>query len=103
VAEGLVALPPRASAPWVDQLLQELTSFPTGAHDDGVDALTQALRPLIPVMRSYVAPVDTPLPRDKDMGLITVGGKKRPRSPDDVFRAELRKGQPDSSKFWGGW
>jgi predicted phage terminase large subunit-like protein len=104
VAEGLVALPPRAAAPWVDQLLQELTSFPTGAHDDGVDALTQALRPLIPVMRSYVAPVDTPLPRDKDMGLITgANGKKRPRSPDDVFRAEIRRGQPDHSKFWGGW
>jgi len=53
--------------------------------------------------RTRPAPV-VELPRDRDMGLTTAAnGKKRPRSPDDVFRAELRKGQPDSSKFWGGW
>jgi hypothetical protein len=30
-------------ASWVDGLIEELASFPNGAHDDQVDALTQAL------------------------------------------------------------
>lgn len=31
------------SAPWLDELVNELTSFPNGAHDDQVDALVWAM------------------------------------------------------------
>lgn len=35
--------------PWVKALVAELTGFPAAAHDDQVDALTQALRKLYPL------------------------------------------------------
>jgi len=31
-------------APWLEDLLSELLSFPSGRHDDQVDSLSQALR-----------------------------------------------------------
>lgn len=43
VEAGNVHLPDRSLAPWVEPLLEELAAFPNGAHDDQVDALTQAL------------------------------------------------------------
>ncbi|QGJ92681.1 terminase large subunit [Microbacterium phage Megan] len=46
VESGNVYLPNPAEYPWVSDLLSELRSFPTGAHDDQVDALTQALMEL---------------------------------------------------------
>ncbi|HYM08373.1 MAG TPA: hypothetical protein VEU11_17605 [Terriglobales bacterium] len=33
----------RRRRPWVDGLIEECAAFPNGAHDDQVDALTQAL------------------------------------------------------------
>jgi predicted phage terminase large subunit-like protein len=42
-----VYLPAVAIAPWVDDLVEEAASFPNGAHDDQVDALTQALNRLM--------------------------------------------------------
>jgi predicted phage terminase large subunit-like protein len=41
---GNVLFPDKSIAPWVGELEQELANFPTDAHDDQVDALTQALR-----------------------------------------------------------
>ena len=39
-----IYLPPKDQFPWVEQdFLTELASFPSGAHDDQVDAMTQAL------------------------------------------------------------
>jgi hypothetical protein len=29
--------------PWVDDFIEECASFPNGAHDDQVDAMTQVL------------------------------------------------------------
>ena len=43
VESGNVYLPHPVEFPWVADQLSELRSFPTGAHDDQVDALTQAL------------------------------------------------------------
>lgn len=40
---GLVFLPHPSIASWVDAAIKELVRFPRGAHDDFVDALTQAL------------------------------------------------------------
>ena len=45
---GDVWLPHPSIAPWVNGLVGELTTFPAAAHDDQVDALTQALRRLYP-------------------------------------------------------
>lgn len=43
---GNVWFPPDELAPWIGDMLAELTAFPDGAHDDQVDAMTQALRDL---------------------------------------------------------
>ncbi len=42
IAEGVVWLPKDAA--WIDGLIKEVGQFPDGAHDDQVDALSQALR-----------------------------------------------------------
>ena len=44
-----VFLPHPDICPWVKALINELTTFPAAAHDDQVDALTQALRRLYPL------------------------------------------------------
>lgn len=38
---GLVLLPP--AAPWLDEFLNEVRRFPTGAHDDQIDTMAQLL------------------------------------------------------------
>ena len=43
VEAGNVHLPPVDTHPWVGDLIEEAAAFPQGAHDDQVDALTQAL------------------------------------------------------------
>ena len=46
---GNIFLPHPDICPWVKELISELTAFDAGAHDDQVDALTQALRQLYPL------------------------------------------------------
>jgi len=46
IEAGNVYLPSPALHPWVEDFIEECTAFPTGAHDDQVDAMTQALRRL---------------------------------------------------------
>lgn len=43
-------LPHKDIAPWVSELVAELTTFPASANDDQVDGLTQALRRLYPLV-----------------------------------------------------
>nr|WP_275348087.1 phage terminase large subunit [Xenorhabdus bovienii] len=43
---GNIFLPDKTIKPWVTQFVDEITTFPVGAHDDVVDAMTQALRDL---------------------------------------------------------
>ncbi|QDH85558.1 large subunit terminase [Proteus phage vB_PmiP_RS51pmB] len=43
---GNIFLPHPEESPWVIDLVSELTSFPVGAHDDTVDAMTQGVRHL---------------------------------------------------------
>jgi len=42
VEAGNVFIPDASIAPWVHDFIEELSSFPSGAHDDQVDAMTQA-------------------------------------------------------------
>ncbi|MED4866120.1 phage terminase large subunit [Heyndrickxia faecalis] len=43
VEAGNVYLPHPAWRPWVNDIIEEATAFPNGAHDDDVDAMTQAI------------------------------------------------------------
>jgi len=43
VEAGNVYLPHPDFAPWVNDFIEECAAFPNGAHDDQVDAMTQAL------------------------------------------------------------
>jgi predicted phage terminase large subunit-like protein len=47
VEGGDVAVPDPADHPWVAALIDECASFPNAAHDDQVDALSQALHQLL--------------------------------------------------------
>jgi predicted phage terminase large subunit-like protein len=47
VEAGNVWLPAPELAPWVGGLIEEAAAFPTGAHDDQVDAMSQALNRLV--------------------------------------------------------
>jgi len=43
IEAGNVYLPHPLFAPWVNDFIEECVAFPNGAHDDQVDAMTQAL------------------------------------------------------------
>ncbi|RYF50168.1 MAG: hypothetical protein EOO38_06280 [Cytophagaceae bacterium] len=43
IEAGNVFLPSPQRSPWVDEMLNEIAAFPTGAHDDEVDAMSQYL------------------------------------------------------------
>jgi predicted phage terminase large subunit-like protein len=43
IEAGNVYLPHPLYAPWVTEFIEECAAFPNGAHDDQVDAMTQAL------------------------------------------------------------
>jgi predicted phage terminase large subunit-like protein len=43
IEAGNVYVPHPLYAPWVDDFIEECAAFPNGAHDDQVDAMTQAL------------------------------------------------------------
>lgn len=47
IEAGNVYLPHPSIAPWVNDFIEECTVFPNGAHDDQVDAMTQALNQLM--------------------------------------------------------
>ena len=46
VEAGNVYLPHPSIAPWVHDFIEECANFPNGAHDDDVDAMTQAINQL---------------------------------------------------------
>jgi predicted phage terminase large subunit-like protein len=43
IEAGNVYLPHPDCAPWIGEFIEECAAFPNGAHDDQVDAMTQAL------------------------------------------------------------
>jgi predicted phage terminase large subunit-like protein len=47
-------------APWVNDFIEECAAFPNGAHDDQVDAMTQALLRWNMVPREVVVVYDRP-------------------------------------------
>jgi predicted phage terminase large subunit-like protein len=57
IEAGNIYLPHPDYAPWVNDFIEECFQFPNGAHDDQVDAMTQALlrRHEIPKQQTYVS------------------------------------------------
>lgn len=53
---GNVFLPHKDIAPWITETVEEITTFPVGANDDVVDAMTQGLRDLY--QRKTLSPLD---------------------------------------------
>ena len=64
VEAGNVWLPAPELSPWVDGFIEEAAGFPTAAHDDQVDAMTQALNRL--VLQPLLAGDDTWQPEEYD-------------------------------------
>jgi predicted phage terminase large subunit-like protein len=58
IEAGNVYLPHPLFAPWVNDFIEECVAFPNGAHDDQVDAMTQALLRLSVVTPQPVLYVD---------------------------------------------
>lgn len=54
VEAGNIYLPHPEFAPWVNDFIEECVQFPNGAHDDQVDAMTQALLRWHPVQQQTV-------------------------------------------------
>lgn len=50
---GNVWLPHKDIAPWIEDFVAEITTFPAAAHDDQVDGMTQALRDIMQTKRSF--------------------------------------------------
>jgi len=67
-----VWLPSPELAPWVGGLIDEAAGFPTAAHDDQVDALTQALNRLI-LQPLLTGELDLVTPEDFDDDLADFG------------------------------
>lgn len=58
IEAGNVYLPDPSIAPWVHDFLEECYSFPNGAHDDDVDAMTQAINQLASKQAHSIPPAD---------------------------------------------
>ena len=55
---GNIFLPSPKIAPWVHDFLEECAAFPNAAHDDDVDAMTQAINYLATNMVTSLPPKD---------------------------------------------
>ena len=60
IEAGNIYLPHPLHAPWVNDFIEECAAFPNGAHDDQVDAMTQALLRWNMVPKQTVIVYDAP-------------------------------------------
>lgn len=58
IEAGNVYLPDPSIAPWIHDFLEECYSFPNAAHDDDVDAMTQAINQLADKVTTSAPPRD---------------------------------------------
>jgi predicted phage terminase large subunit-like protein len=63
VEAGNVFLPNPDQHPWVNELIEQAANFPNAAHDDDVDAMSQALRRLADSISQSALPEFRVLPR----------------------------------------
>jgi phage terminase large subunit-like protein len=65
IESGNVYLPYQGIAPWIDEFLEEVSSFPVGAPDDQVDAMSQALAQMSELIRRSPAGLTSPRSRSR--------------------------------------
>ena len=87
---GRVFIPEQA--PWLDEFIDEAVSFPSGRHDDQVDAMTIAVDVL---SRTSVSPEAWMLHADASQSLNNVEHK--------TFGKSLRETFDKSVPKWTGW
>ena len=61
IEAGNVYLPHPQFMPWVADFIEECADFPNGAHDDQVDAMTQALLRWNAIPRQTIVYYDDPV------------------------------------------
>lgn len=98
---GRVFLPEKS--PWLDDFIEECTSFPSGKHDDMVDAFTMGVDIL---SKTGVMPEDFELHLDTTQSLRSeyerqVRDQSAPRSARSIFENSLNKSFNTSR--WRGW
>lgn len=71
-----VYLPTPLSEPWVYEFVEEAANFPAAAHDDDIDAMTQAIKYLADSISLSAAPEFRAVPRFGDPGTAShvIGG-----------------------------
>lgn len=82
IESGHVFIPMFAKAPWVADFVDQFAAFPSGAHDDMVDAASQALNRLI-YATGTVAP--TAIPDDEAAEIRAVSDFTDPDTLFDVY------------------
>ena len=99
IEAGRVFLP--SSPPWVRDFVEECESFPSGTHDDQVDAMTMALDVLsrIPVTAHESADLGESLLARYNRDRTLVMGTEKARS---LKSRVAGKALPDSWNGWGG-
>jgi hypothetical protein len=120
---GNVYLPHSAIAAWVEDFVQEVTSFPNGRHDDQVDAMTQALNRLrdsgsrfhIPESQIVLDPFAIPEEWPRGFGLAVspggvaaICGARNPSGRIYLYAEhQLPHAEPSENaraiKAWGEW
>lgn len=103
VEAGNVYLPHPSIAPWVEDFIRQLATFPNGAHDDDVDACTQALNQLAWSAHDPVPPKKE-ASDDQHPGFDLKQKRRHPRRdrslvPDELH--DLQYGVPVSAGWRG--
>ena len=87
---GRVFIPEQS--PWLDHFIDEAVSFPSGRHDDQVDAMTIAVDVL---SRTSISPEAWSLQTDTSQSLNNIQHKSLGKSLREKFSKDLPK--------WAGW
>ena len=80
IESGHVFVPDPVKRPWVNDFIDQFTAFPSGAHDDMVDACSQALNRLI-----YFSGELAPPPIDDEVELRFRAAEIAFNDPDTLF------------------
>lgn len=91
VEAGQCYLPDPSIAPWVEDFIRECAQFPRGAHDDDVDAMTQALNVLARGARAEEGEDEWPEVVTEEMRLAQMNRDLRP----GIQRREQNRRMPD--------
>jgi predicted phage terminase large subunit-like protein len=100
VEAGNVYIPHPSIAPWIDDdFLLEVTSFPVGANDDAVDAMSQALAHMSELIRTETSTLYFP---DGPDGILLRAVKKHPPKPEPKAEPPAPPQDPHTKQVTGG-